>query len=78
MSNIALTPNHLERRVSRPVEMTSAQRDVLERKFNQDNQDMTWHEFLNSAETTVDCDNAIAVEWGGRRLCIEIDGCCHS
>lgn len=72
------TIDNAARAGSKPVEMTEKQRHALERKWKQDDQGMTWQEFLESAEPTFGCDNAIAVKWCNIWLCIETDGYCHS
>lgn len=60
------------------VVFTEAQIAALGRKWLQDDQSMSFADFVATAAPTVGCDAAIAVPWCGMVLCIETDGHTHS
>ena len=62
------------------IDMTTAQRDTLERKWTELDETTRppLERFLESAKHTIACDNAVAVHWAGMWLCIERSGHAHS
>lgn len=60
------------------IYMTEEQTGSLRRKWNQDNNDKTFCEFVESAQPTILMDNAIVIQWCGMWLAIETDGYTHS
>jgi hypothetical protein len=60
------------------VEMTHEQAMALGVKWQQDHNDMTLDDFLDSVQPTFGCDGAVTVKWCRMWLCVERDGYCHT
>jgi hypothetical protein len=58
--------------------LTVDQVKSLYNKWEQNNQDLGFVEFLKKAEPTVGMDNAVVVPWSGMWLAVETDGYTHS
>lgn len=58
--------------------ITEAQKASILRKWEQDSQDLTYQEFVNTVQMTFHMDGAVAVKWSGMWLAIETDGYTHS
>lgn len=54
------------------------QHDVLQRKWQQSSQGLSFDEFLDTVQPTFGMDNAVVVQWCDMWLCIERDGYCHT
>lgn len=54
------------------------QYEVIERKWQQNSQDLSFEEFLDTVQPTFGMDNAVVVRWCDMWLCIERDGYCHT
>jgi len=57
--------------------LTKQQRASLHRKWQQNNQGMTYREFRKTVQPTP-CSDCVLVEWSGMWLGIEQDGYTHS
>ena len=62
------------------INMTTAQRDTLERKWSDLDETTrpTLEHFLESVKGTFYCDDAVTVYWANMRLCVERDGYAHT
>ena len=62
------------------INMTTAQRDTLERKWSELDESTrpTLERFLESVKDTFYCDDVVTVYWANMWLCIERDGYCHT
>lgn len=61
-----------------PFDITDEQKSSLWRKWNQDGQELTFQEFVDTIQPTSHMDGAIVVQWSGMFLAIEKDGYTHS
>ena len=57
---------------------TPEQMKALFRKWEQDDQGLTWVEFAHTVQPTSHMNGAITVKWCNMWLAIETEGMCHS
>jgi len=59
------------------MKLNELQEKALLRKWEQDNQDMTYQQFRNTVQSCIG-DDCVMVRWSGMWLGIETDGYTHS
>ena len=59
------------------MKLTAAQKNAIYRKWSQNDQDMSYSEFLATVGPGIG-DDCVLVLWSGMWLGVETDGYCHS